>query len=174
MPQRTRLTFALLLLASFLLVVPAAFASGGTGSGGSGSGGGGGGGSSSAAINRVSAVAPCDAGTFVSVTLDKGANKQIEGTISMVGGTNADGTSTLYGGWTVMLANDTTGASLGGFGTSFGQTVPSVLITNLFGGVTAGSYDLSLTFTKRPFGELLGSTAPVLETCSAHFFVTAR
>ena len=73
-----------------------------------------------------------------------------------------------------MLANDTTGKSLGGYGTSYGETVPSVLVTTLFGGVTAGSYDLTLTATKRQFGSLLGSPDPVLETCVAHFAVTAR
>ena len=171
MPHRTRITLAVAVLAA-LLVVPSAFARGG--SGGGGGGGGGGTTTSYAAISRVSGGALCSAGTTISVVLDKGANKQIEGTISMIGGTNADGTSTLFGGWTVMLSNDTTGASLGGFGTSFGETVPSVLITNLFGGVTAGSYDLTLSFTKRPFGELLGSTAPILESCAVHFAVIAR
>jgi hypothetical protein len=168
MLRHTRLVLALALLGA-LLVVPSASARGG-------GGGGGGGGTTTdyRAIDRVSGVATCDGGTFMSVTLDKGANKQIEGTISMVGGTNPDGTSTLYGGWSVRLSNDTTGQSLGGFGTSFGETVPSVRITNLFSGVTAGSYELTLTGSKRQFGSLFGSTDPVLETCTAHFFVTAR
>ena len=176
MLNRTRIALVLALaLAGALLVVPAPFASGGSGSGGSGGGGGGGGSTNSyAAINRVSSGAACDAGSFIGITLDKGANKQIEGTISMVGGTNADGTSTLYGGWTVTLFNDTTGKTLGGFGTSFGPTVPSVLITNLFSGVTAGSYALTFSAVKRTFGTLFDPTAPVLETCTAHFFVVAR
>ena len=176
MLHRTSLVVAFVFLTG-LLAVPAAFASGGSGSGGSGGGGGGGGGgttTSYAAISRVSSAATCDAGSFVSVTLDKGANKQIQGTISMVGGTNADGTSTLYGGWSATLFNDTTAKSLGGFGTSFGQTVPSVLITNLFSGVTAGSYALTFTAVKSTFGSLFDPTAPVLETCTAHFFVVAR
>ena len=59
-------------------------------------------------------------------------------------------------------------------GETFGPTVPSVLIKNLFGGVPAGSYYLTMTFTKRPSGQALVPTAPVLESCSAHFFVTAR
>ena len=172
MLHRTRFTLALA-LAGALFVVPAAFARGG--SGGSGGGGGGGGGSTSyAAIDRVSGVAGCDAGSFVGVTLDKGSNKQIEGTISMIGGTNPDGTSTLYGGWSVTLFNDTTATPLGGFGTSFGPTVPSVLITNLFGGVTAGSYALTLTASKSTFGSLFDPAAPVLETCTARFVVSAR
>jgi hypothetical protein len=171
--RRTSLTLAFALV-TVLLVIPAALASGG--SGGSGGGGGGGGGSTTsyAAINRVAAVAACDAGSSVSVSLDKGANKQIQGAIGMLGGTNADGTSTLYGGWSVTLFNDTTSKSLGGFGTSFGPTVPSASITNLFGGVTAGSYELTFTAVKSTFGALFDPTAPVLETCTAHFFVVAR
>src|SRR3954452_24345971 len=112
MPHRIRLVAIAVFAALF--VVPSAFAQGGTGGGGTGGGGSGGGGgttTSYAAINRVSDVPTCDAGTFVSVTLDKGANKQIEGTITMLSGTNPDGSSTLFGGWSVMLQNDTTGAS---------------------------------------------------------------
>jgi hypothetical protein len=37
-----------------------------------------------------------------------------------------------------------------------------------------GANDLTLSFTTRAFGEFVGSTSPVLETCAAHFFVTAR
>ena len=174
MLHRISLGLACVLLASFF-VVPAAFASGGSGSGGGSGGGGGGGGSTSyAAISRVSGVAVCDGGSFISNSLDKGANKQIEGTISMIGGTSPDGTSTLYGGWSATLSNDTTGTGLGGFGTSFGPTVPSVLITNLFGGVKAGSYELTFTAVKSTFGSLFDPTAPVVETCTAHVFVTAR
>jgi hypothetical protein len=171
MSRHARFAFATLLAA--LVVAPAALAQGGNGGGG----GGGGGGSTPkyGAINSVSGAAACDAGTSIGVKLDKGTNNQIQGTISMVGGTNADGTSTLYGGWTMLLSNDTLGTSVGGVGgMTFGPTVPSVLIKNLFSGVPAGSYDLTLTFTKRPFDQPLVATAPVLETCAAHFFVTAR
>lgn len=165
MPQRLRLT-ALIAVVFALVAVPSAFARGGSGGGGSTTDYG--------AIDRVSDVPTCDAGSFVSVVLDKGANKQIEGTITMLGGTNADGTSTLYGGWSMMLKNETTGASVGGLGTSFESYMTSVRITNLFSGVPVGQWELSLTFTKRPYGFLVGSDAPVLETCVAHFFVNAR
>jgi hypothetical protein len=171
MPLRSR--FVLVSLLAALVVVPSAFAQGGNGGGG----GGGGGGSTPkyGAINSVSGAAACDAGSSIGVELDKGTNNQIQGTISMVGGTNADGTSTLYGGWTMLLHNDTLNTSVGGVGgMTFGPTVPSVLIKNLFGGVPSGSFALTLTFTKRPFDQALVSTAPVLETCVAQFFVVAK
>jgi hypothetical protein len=177
MSHRTR--FALASLLAALVVVPAAFAQGGNGGGGGGTGGGGGGGGGGSlkygAINSVSGAATCDAGTSIGVKLDKGTNNQIMGTITMVGGTNADGTSTLYGGWTMLLHNDTLNTSVGGVaGQTFGPTVPSVLIKNLFSGVPSGSYDLTLTFTKKAFDTPLDPTAPILETCTAHFSVTAR
>ena len=182
MPRPTRLVLVLAILGA-LVAVPSAFAQGGAGGGGTGGGGGGGGTGGGGgggtlkygAINRVSDVAACDAGTAMSVTLDKGTNNQILGTMNMAGGTNPDGTSTLYGSWSLMLHNDTTGASVGGVaGETFGPTVPSVLIKNLFSGVPAGSYDLTLTGSKTAFGSPPISTNPVLETCTAHFFVIAR
>jgi hypothetical protein len=178
MPRHTRLALVLAVLGA-LVAAPSAFARGGTGGGGTGGGGGGGGGGGTTlnygAIDRVSGVADCDAGSFMSVTLSKGTNNQILGTIDMAGGTNPDGTSTLYGSWSLMLHNDTTGASVGGVaGETFGPTVPSVLIKNLFSGVPAGSYDLTLTGAKTAFGSAPVSTAPVLETCTTHFSVIAR
>jgi hypothetical protein len=178
MSHRTR--FALVSLLAALVVVPAAFAQGGNGGGGggggTGGGGGGGGGSTKyGAITSVSGAAGCDAGTSIAVKLDKGTNNQILGTIAMTGGTNPDGTSTLYGGWTMLLHNDTLNTSGGGVGgQTFGPTVGSVLIKNLFSGVPAGSFDLTLTFTKKAFETPLDPAAPVLETCAAHFFVVAR
>jgi len=178
-----RLTLALGLVGALLSGAPALAkgggggGGGGTGGGGGGTGGGGGGGTTLkyGAISRVSGTAPCDAGSSISVTLDKGTNNQILGTIDMVGGTNPDGTSTLYGTWSLMLHNDTTGASVGGVGgNAFGPTVPSVLIKNLFSGVPAGSYDLTLTGTKTAFGSSAFSTDPALETCTTHFAVIAR
>ena len=176
--RRTRLTLLSALLA-VLVLTPSALASGGGGGGGGGGTGGGGGGGGTAskygAINRVSGAASCDAGTAMSVALDKGTNNQILGTINMAGGTNPDGTSTLYGSWSLLLHNDTTGASVGGVsGNAFGPTLPSVLIKNLFSGVPAGSFDLTLTGTKTAFGSSPNPANPVLETCTTHFFVTAR
>lgn len=181
MLRHTRLALALALLGA-LLAVPSAFAQGGTGggggggtSGGGGTGGGGGGTLKYGAINRVSGVADCDAGSFMSTTLDKGTNNQILGTIDMSGGTNADGTSTLYGTWSLLLHNDTTGASVGGVaGQTFGPTLTSVLIKNLFSGVPAGSYDLTLTGTKTAYGVQALPGDPVLETCVTHFSVSAK
>jgi hypothetical protein len=181
MSHRSR--FALVSLLAALVVVPAAFAQGGNGGGGGGggggTGGGGGGGGGSTlkygAINNVSAAATCDAGTSIGVGLSKSTNNQILGTISMVGGTNADGTSTLYGSWSILLHNDTLDTSVGGVvGNAFGPTVPSVLIKNLFGGVPAGSYDLTMTFVKHPYAPSWDPTAPVVETCAAHFSVFAK
>jgi hypothetical protein len=177
MSLRSRFAFASLLAA--LVVAPAALAqggSGGGGGGGTGGGGGGGGGSTKyGAINSVSGVATCDAGTSIAVKLSKDTNNQILGTITMTGGTNPDGTSTLYGGWTMLLHNDTLNTSVGGVGgMTFGPTVPSVLIKNLFSGVPSGSYDLTLSFTKKPFDTPLDPAAPVLESCAAHFFVVAK
>jgi hypothetical protein len=173
MLRQTRLALVLSLLGA-LVVAPSAFARGGTGGGG----GGGGGGATTVkygAIDRASGVAVCDAGSVMSVSLSKGTNNQILGTIDLAGGTNPDGTSTLYGSWSLMLHNDTTGASVGGVaGETFGPTVPSVLIKNLFSGVPAGAYDLTLTGTKTAFGSPAVSSNPVLETCTAHFAVIAR
>ena len=182
-----RLTFALALLGAFVFS-SAALASGGGGGGGGGGGTGGGGGGTGGggtgggggggtavkygAISRVSSAATCDAGTSISVTLDKGANNQIQGQMDFAGGTNPDGTSTLLGRWTISLHNDTTGASVGGLITSFPDTT-SLRDTNLFSGVTPGSYDLSLNFAKRQV-DSVSSTDPVLETCTAHFFVVAK
>jgi hypothetical protein len=175
MLRHTRPALALALLGA-LVVAPSAFAKGGGGGGGTGGGGGGGGTTLKyGAIDRVSGVAACTAGTSMSVTLAKGTNNQILGTIDMAGGTNADGTSTLSGTWSLLLHNDTSGTGVGGVaGESFGPTVPSVLIKELFSGVPAGSYDLTLTGTKTAFGSPAFSTNPVLETCTAHFSVTAR
>jgi hypothetical protein len=175
MLRHTRLALVLALLGA-LVAAPSAFAKGGGGGGGAGGGGGGGGTTLKyGAIDRVSGVAACDAGTSMSVTLAKGTNNQILGTIDMAGGTNADGTSTLNGTWSLMLRNDTSGTSVGGVaGESFGPTVPSVLIKNLFSGVPSGSYDLTLTGTRTAFGSPAFSTSPVLETCTTHFSVTAR
>jgi hypothetical protein len=174
MSHRTRLALASILAA--LVVAPAALAQGGNGGGGGTGGGGGGGGSTKyGAINSVSGVATCDAGTSIAVKLSKDTNNQILGTITMTGGTNADGTSTLYGGWTMLLHNDTLNTSVGGVGgMTFGPTVPSVLIKNLFSGVPSGSYELTLSFTKRPYDTPLDPAAPVLESCAAHFFVVAK
>jgi hypothetical protein len=181
MLRHTRLALVLALLGA-LLLVPSAFAKGGTGGGGGGGTGGGGGGGGGGgttlkygAINGVSGIAACDAGTSMSVSLSKGTNNQILGTMNMVGGTNPDGTSTLFGSWSLLLHNDTTGASVGGVaGETFGETVPSVLIKLLFSGVPAGSYDLTLTGTKTAFGSPPISDNPVLETCTTHFAVIAR
>jgi hypothetical protein len=169
MPLRSR--FALVSLLAALVVVPSAFAQGGNG------GGGGGGGSTPkyGAIDSVSGAATCDAGSSIAVKLSKSTNNQILGTITMTGGTNGDGTSTLYGGWSMLLWNDTLDKSVGGVsGDTFGPAVSSVSIKNLFSGVPSGSFALTLTFTKRPFDQALVSTAPVLETCVAHFFVVAK
>ena len=166
-----------------LVVVPSAFAQGGAGGGGGGAGGGGGGVTGGgggttvkyAAISTVPGVAQCDGGSSMSTVLSKGANNQILGTITWGGGPNADNTSTLNGSWSVLLNDDTTGASLGGvIGDTFGPTVTSVQEKLLFGGVQAGLYHLTLTASKRPFSPSPDPTAPVLETCTTHFFVSAR
>lgn len=185
MLRHLRSSLALALLGA-LVIVPAALAQGGTGGGGGGTGGGGGGGGGGtgggggstvkyAAINNASGVAECDGGSSMSIGLSKGTNNQIQGTINWAGGTNADGTSTLYGSWSVLLHDDTTGASLGGvIGETFGPTVSSALEKLLFGGVQAGSHDLTLTALKRPYSPSPDPTAPVTETCTTHFSVLAR
>jgi hypothetical protein len=179
-----RLTLLLALVGALAIVPSAAFAKGGTGGGGGGGGGTGGGGGGGggggttvkyAAIDNVSGVAQCDGGSSMSTKLSKDTNNQILGTMTWGGGTNADGTSTLYGSWSVLLNDDTTGASLGGvIGDAFGPTVTSVLEKLLFGGVQAGAHDLTLTATKRPYSPSPDPTAPVLETCTTHFSVIAR
>jgi hypothetical protein len=138
-----------------------AFAKGGSGSG-SGGGGGGTTTSSIGVIQRASAVATCDATTTMSLSVDKGANKQVEMAVTHAG--MAAGKYQVF-----KLVDDATGLSVNSFG-SFPSTSGSGVFTNLGRTVAPGTLELSFTFQLRE-GTFDG---PVLETCTAHLSTTAQ
>jgi hypothetical protein len=161
-PSTRRLAIASAAIATLCLLGPAtAYAKGGSG----GIGGGGGGGTTTptaGAIQRASAVATCSATTTMSVTVDKGSNKQVQMAVT-------------YGGMaagkyqTFRLVNDATGAVVNGFGSS-PSTSGSGVFTNLGATVPTGQLELSFTFQLRE-GTFDG---PVLETCTAHISTSAQ
>lgn len=147
----------------------AASGSGGGGGGGGGTGGGGGGTTTTAtngAIRPVSAAPVCDAGSTMTVTLDKGFDKRVEAVMDLFVQT---------GRWEFHIDNVTTGKPVLGFATSLGPV--STRITILGGAVPVGTSELHFVATRRDFGSLLEPTsplAPLAETCTATMFVTGR
>jgi len=139
---------------------------GGGGGGGGGTGGGGGGTSANGAIRPVSAVPTCDAGSTITLTLDKGFDKRVEAVMDLFVQT---------GRWEFHIDNVTTGKPVLGFATSLGPV--SSRITILGGAVPVGTSELRFVATRRDFGSTLEPTsplAPLAETCSATVFVTGR
>lgn len=176
MRRTTLLTLGLLAVST--LVAQPAFAKGG--------GGGGGGGTtptptvSAGSIRQVSAVAVCDSGTSLSVTLRKGFNKRVEAQIvPLAQGTNADGSLAGQSWWTQGVVNDTTGSSIGSWGGNK-TMAPGLVETNLLGIVPVGTSELTYTATRKDLSAPgvidLAAIAlmPVVETCTAHFTVVAR
>lgn len=160
---------------------------GGTGGGGGGTGGGGGGGGTSfGRITAVSAAASCDAGTSIGISLDKGFNNRVNVTMGWVANPVPVGPAippstfpqtSLGGWWDVSLKDAATGATVMGFGTGVGATVPSMQITSLGGGVSVGVHTLTFRATNTPLDPTTGlpiAGAGVRETCTATLTVVAR
>lgn len=148
----------------------AASGSGGGGGGGGGGTGGGGGGTTTTvtngAIRSVSAAPVCDAGSTMSLTLDKGFDKRVEAVMNLF---------VQSGRWEFHIDNVTTGKPVLGFATSLGPV--STRITILGAGVPVGTSELHFVATRRDFGSTLEPDqplAPLAETCSATLFVTGR
>ncbi len=164
-----------------LLAAPAS-AKGGSGGGG---GNGGGGGTTTtapanAAIKTVSSSITCSSGTVLSVTLSKGINKRVEvRVVPTAGATNPDGTPAPDSWWNQSVFNETTGASIGGWGGNVNLN-PGLVQTVVIGGVPAGTSQLTYTAVRRTLPSTTSldipqiMAQPIVETCTGTFTVVGK
>lgn len=146
------------------------------GSGGGGGGGGGGGTPKPGRILRASAPVSCDAGSTMSITIEKGFNDR--GNIILVATASPTPagppvppstfpTTSLGGTWSVRIMDNDTGAQFMRFGTTMGPSTPSVTIQNLGGTVTPGAHSFAFTLVNL---QTYGGT----ETCTATLNFSAK
>lgn len=155
---------------------------GGTGGGGTGGGGGGGGGTTTVAgkVQRTSAAVACDAGSTMSITIQRGFQNRAEVVLTAFASPEPTGPAippstfpmtSLGGWWNNRLIDSTTGKSVVGWGGTMGASTPSFQETILGGSLTPGVHVLTFTATNQQLNppnvvpDL--TTLPIHETCTA-------
>jgi hypothetical protein len=148
---------------------------GGTGAGGTGGGGTGGGGGTTGfgTVQTSSAVASCDAGTFMSVTVSKkGGTQQMQVQLAVTGPSPV--VLPVY--WDDKIITDDAGLQLMGIGYTSNLSTSTSLVTTLGSKVAVGTYAATLTAVRHEDTGLAGQiylANPVQETCVAHLVITS-
>jgi len=178
---RRLIVIAIGVVIAVLSLTAPAYASGGSGGGGSGGGGTGGGGTGGGGgttgfgtVQTSSAVASCDAGTFVSVTVSKakGGTQQMQVQLAVTG--TSPVVTPVY--WDDKIITDDAGLQLMGIGYTSNLSTSTSLVTTLGSKVAVGTYNATLTAVRHEDTGLAGQiylANPIQETCVAHLVITS-
>ncbi|MGD9796149.1 MAG: hypothetical protein AB7V43_22010, partial [Acidimicrobiia bacterium] len=167
MSSRRRAALAATVIAATCLALPTVGqAKGGSGGGGGGgTGGGGGGTTTTAGVIKVgaSAVAACNNGTNLSVSLGKGSGGRVKEVLVMSGNTG--------GYWMFRTLVDGTGQNVVSFGGNRSElgTASSITTVEVNSSLPRGTYALTFTGTRTALlpGAPIDASGALLETCSA-------